>query len=181
VCFGKDESEAFSGGLDCTVQRIGLDDGEQTVLSTHSKAVSCVAYSPEHCKQTYENDTRARRKLTLYSNPRVWVMGSQYSLSQHSRPVPITHCGPATWESPRDGHKSIESCRGDDSTSCTHIRPTRGSILVRIEQKWQRGVSRGTQAVAAARIVSQVPNACCSMHAQRRGLCDEQHRGPRGG
>lgn len=48
VCFGRDDNEAFSGGLDWEVRRINLESGEQTILSTHSQGVSSVIYAPEH-------------------------------------------------------------------------------------------------------------------------------------
>ncbi|KAI9794361.1 MAG: hypothetical protein M1816_005430 [Peltula sp. TS41687] len=47
VCFGADEKEAFSVGLDHDVRRIDLETGEQTVLSTHEAGVKSVVYSPE--------------------------------------------------------------------------------------------------------------------------------------
>lgn len=46
VCFGKDDSEAYSAGLDWDVRRIDLENGEQTVLSTHNAGVKSVVYSP---------------------------------------------------------------------------------------------------------------------------------------
>ncbi|KAF2240080.1 WD40 repeat-like protein [Viridothelium virens] len=48
VCFGKDDNEAFSGGLDMDVRKIDLTTGEQTVLSTHDKAVKALVYSTQH-------------------------------------------------------------------------------------------------------------------------------------
>ncbi|TGO65786.1 hypothetical protein BCON_0001g01020 [Botryotinia convoluta] len=48
VCFGKDESEAFSAGMDWQVKRIDLESGEHTVLSTHEAPVKSVVYSKEH-------------------------------------------------------------------------------------------------------------------------------------
>ncbi|KAI9668034.1 MAG: hypothetical protein M1821_000854 [Bathelium mastoideum] len=48
VCFGKDDNEAFSGGLDMDVRKIDLSTGEQTVLSTHNKPVKALVYSPQH-------------------------------------------------------------------------------------------------------------------------------------
>ncbi|KAF2200079.1 WD40 repeat-like protein [Delitschia confertaspora ATCC 74209] len=48
VCFGKDDNEAFSCGLDQDVRRIDLETGEQTVLSSHDAGVRNVIYSPEH-------------------------------------------------------------------------------------------------------------------------------------
>ncbi|EOD43260.1 putative nuclear pore complex subunit protein [Neofusicoccum parvum UCRNP2] len=48
VCFGKDENEAFSAGLDWDVKRIDLQTGESTVLSSHNAGVKSVVYSREH-------------------------------------------------------------------------------------------------------------------------------------
>ncbi|KAF2188251.1 mitotic checkpoint protein BUB3 [Zopfia rhizophila CBS 207.26] len=48
VCFGRNDNEAFSCGLDCDVRRIDLETGKQTVLSTHDAGVRNVIYSPEH-------------------------------------------------------------------------------------------------------------------------------------
>ncbi|KIH89360.1 cell cycle arrest protein BUB3 [Sporothrix brasiliensis 5110] len=48
VCFGKDDSEAFSAGLDHAVRRIDLATGALQVLSRHSQGVSCIAYSADH-------------------------------------------------------------------------------------------------------------------------------------
>ncbi|KAI1815788.1 WD40-repeat-containing domain protein [Poronia punctata] len=45
VCFGGDDDEAFSGGLDCQVLRLDLTTGEQTVLSKHSAPVRRVVFS----------------------------------------------------------------------------------------------------------------------------------------
>lgn len=48
VCFGADDNEAFSAGMDWQVKRINLETGEQTVLSTHDAPVKSVVYSKEH-------------------------------------------------------------------------------------------------------------------------------------
>lgn len=48
VCFGEDDTEAFSGGLDWDVKRINLETGEQTVLDSHEAGVKSVAYSAEN-------------------------------------------------------------------------------------------------------------------------------------
>jgi WD40 repeat protein len=70
VCFGADDNEAFSAGMDWQVKRYGgitrnpscwpstdkpvfrinLETGEQTVLSTHNAPVKSVVYSKEHCQ-----------------------------------------------------------------------------------------------------------------------------------
>jgi cell cycle arrest protein BUB3 len=48
VCFGRDDKEAFSCGLDWEVRRIDLETGEQRVLSTHDQGVRSVIYAPKH-------------------------------------------------------------------------------------------------------------------------------------
>jgi cell cycle arrest protein BUB3 len=48
VCFGRDDNEAFSCGLDWEVRRIDLQSGEMTILSTHEQGVRSVIYAPEH-------------------------------------------------------------------------------------------------------------------------------------
>ncbi|KAF1950162.1 WD40 repeat-like protein [Byssothecium circinans] len=48
VCFGRDDNEAFSCGIDCEVRRIDLSTGAQTVMSTHEKGVRNVLYSKPH-------------------------------------------------------------------------------------------------------------------------------------
>ncbi|KAF2803077.1 putative nuclear pore complex subunit [Mytilinidion resinicola] len=45
VCFGKDDDEAFSCGLDWDVRRIDLTTGAQNVLSTHSAPANRLVYS----------------------------------------------------------------------------------------------------------------------------------------
>lgn len=68
VCFGADDNEAFTAGMDWQVKRcvcsemfittvmlmgacrIDLESGEQSVLSTHEAPVKSVVYSKEHCK-----------------------------------------------------------------------------------------------------------------------------------
>ena len=66
VCFGADDNEAFTAGMDWQVKkygtsarlnlfmlitcRINLETGEQTVLSTHGAPVKSVVYSKEHCE-----------------------------------------------------------------------------------------------------------------------------------
>ncbi|OCK80150.1 mitotic checkpoint protein-like protein BUB3 [Lepidopterella palustris CBS 459.81] len=45
VCFGRDDNEAFSCGLDWDVRRIDLQTGAQSVLSTHTSGVRNVVYS----------------------------------------------------------------------------------------------------------------------------------------
>ncbi|KAJ5050386.1 uncharacterized protein L3040_002269 [Drepanopeziza brunnea f. sp. 'multigermtubi'] len=48
VCFGADDDEAFSAGMDWQVKKINLETGEQTVLSAHGAPVRSVVYSKEH-------------------------------------------------------------------------------------------------------------------------------------
>ncbi|KAG9244334.1 mitotic checkpoint protein-like protein BUB3 [Calycina marina] len=48
VCFGADDNEAFTAGMDWQVKKFNLETGEQTVLSTHYAPVKSVVYSKEH-------------------------------------------------------------------------------------------------------------------------------------
>ncbi|KAJ4989106.1 mitotic checkpoint protein bub3 (WD domain-containing protein) [Stagonosporopsis vannaccii] len=48
VCFGRDDNEAFTAGLDWEVRRIDLSSGAQTVVSTHSQGVRNILYSAAH-------------------------------------------------------------------------------------------------------------------------------------
>ncbi|KAI1335822.1 WD40-repeat-containing domain protein [Xylariaceae sp. FL0016] len=48
VCFGANDDEAFSAGMDWQVLRIDLASGEQTPVSKHGAPVRRVAYSREH-------------------------------------------------------------------------------------------------------------------------------------
>ncbi|KAK4109992.1 WD domain-containing protein [Canariomyces notabilis] len=48
VCFGANQDEAFTAGMDRQVKRIDLTTGEQTGLSKHSEPVRCVVYSSKH-------------------------------------------------------------------------------------------------------------------------------------
>ncbi|KAF2497077.1 WD40 repeat-like protein [Lophium mytilinum] len=45
VCFGKDDDEAFTCGLDWDIRRLDLTTGTQTVLSTHSAPANRLVYS----------------------------------------------------------------------------------------------------------------------------------------
>jgi cell cycle arrest protein BUB3 len=45
VCFGRDDNEAFSCGLDWEVRRLNLQTGEQTILSTHDSGVRSVVFA----------------------------------------------------------------------------------------------------------------------------------------
>ncbi|KAK6085596.1 WD domain-containing protein [Seiridium cupressi] len=49
VCFGADDDEAFSAGMDWTVRRIDLSSGDLTLVSKHAAPVRRVVYSREHC------------------------------------------------------------------------------------------------------------------------------------
>lgn len=49
VCFGADDDEAFSAGMDWTVRRIDLKSGDLTLVSKHTAPVRRVVYSREHC------------------------------------------------------------------------------------------------------------------------------------
>lgn len=48
VCFGRNDNEAFSCGLDWEVRRIDLETGAQTIMSTHSQGVRNVLFSAAH-------------------------------------------------------------------------------------------------------------------------------------
>jgi cell cycle arrest protein BUB3 len=53
VCFGADDDEAFSAGMDWTVRRIDLSEGgseDLTVVTKHAAPVRRVVYNREHCK-----------------------------------------------------------------------------------------------------------------------------------
>ncbi|KAI1820833.1 WD40-repeat-containing domain protein [Xylaria intraflava] len=48
VCFGADDDEAFTAGMDWRVLKINLSTGEETVLSKHAAPVRSVVYSRQH-------------------------------------------------------------------------------------------------------------------------------------
>ncbi|KAJ5638573.1 Mitotic checkpoint protein BUB3.2 [Penicillium herquei] len=48
VCFGDNENEIYTAGLDWDVRKIDMNTGQQTVLSSHEAGVRSVVYSPEH-------------------------------------------------------------------------------------------------------------------------------------
>ncbi|KAJ5097960.1 Mitotic checkpoint protein BUB3.2 [Penicillium argentinense] len=48
VCFGENENEIYTAGLDWDVRKIDTNTGEQTVLSSHEAGVRNVVYSPEY-------------------------------------------------------------------------------------------------------------------------------------
>ncbi|KAJ5388748.1 Mitotic checkpoint protein BUB3.2 [Penicillium cosmopolitanum] len=48
VCFGENENEVYTAGLDWDVRKIDLNTSEQTVLSSHEAGVRNVVYSREH-------------------------------------------------------------------------------------------------------------------------------------
>ncbi|KAJ5356949.1 hypothetical protein N7517_011558 [Penicillium concentricum] len=48
VCFGENENEIYTAGLDWDVRKIDLNTSEQTVLSSHEAGVRHVLYSREH-------------------------------------------------------------------------------------------------------------------------------------
>lgn len=81
VCFGANDNEAFTAGMDWTVNRcaqgrgysdlesganmetrIDLQSGEKTLLSKHAAPVRCVVYSPAHCKLSFTSETRPPTK-----------------------------------------------------------------------------------------------------------------------
>ncbi|OIW31810.1 WD40 repeat-like protein [Coniochaeta ligniaria NRRL 30616] len=47
VCFGANDNEAYTAGMDWTVRRLDLTNSTQTVLSKHAAPVRCVVYSPQ--------------------------------------------------------------------------------------------------------------------------------------
>lgn len=67
VCFGANDSEAFSAGMDWQVKRIDLESGEQTVLSKHGAPVRRVVYSREHCTLPPSPDSRLLKTLFPFS------------------------------------------------------------------------------------------------------------------
>ncbi|KAG5210863.1 Nuclear pore complex subunit [Trichophyton interdigitale] len=48
VCFGQNEDELYTAGLDWDVKKIDIQTSTQTVLSSHSQGVKSVVYSREH-------------------------------------------------------------------------------------------------------------------------------------
>lgn len=50
ACFGDDDATAYTAGMDWTVRRVGLDNGEMSVVGKHAAPVRCVVYSREHCE-----------------------------------------------------------------------------------------------------------------------------------
>jgi cell cycle arrest protein BUB3 len=48
VCFGANDNEAFTAGMDWVVNRIDLETGEMTAVGKHAAPVRCVVYSAEH-------------------------------------------------------------------------------------------------------------------------------------
>ncbi|BCR90297.1 WD40 repeat domain-containing protein [Aspergillus chevalieri] len=48
VCYGANDNEVYTAGLDWDVRRINLATSEQTVLSSHDAGVRNVVYSKEH-------------------------------------------------------------------------------------------------------------------------------------
>jgi cell cycle arrest protein BUB3 len=48
VCFGADDTEAFTAGLDCVVNKVNLETGDKTSMSKHSAPVRSVVYSKAH-------------------------------------------------------------------------------------------------------------------------------------
>ncbi|KAL1311766.1 hypothetical protein AAFC00_001853 [Neodothiora populina] len=48
VCFGGDDNTAYSAGLDWDVNKIDLETGGKTLLSSHEKGVKSIAYSANH-------------------------------------------------------------------------------------------------------------------------------------
>ncbi|KAG9259185.1 WD40-repeat-containing domain protein [Emericellopsis atlantica] len=48
VCFGDNENEAYTAGMDWVVNKVNLETGEMTEMSKHAAPARCVVYSPAH-------------------------------------------------------------------------------------------------------------------------------------
>ncbi|KAL8758385.1 MAG: hypothetical protein Q9199_001519 [Rusavskia elegans] len=48
VCFGDNDEDAYTTGLDWDVRRLNLSSGDQTVLSSHTAGVKSLVYSSQH-------------------------------------------------------------------------------------------------------------------------------------
>ncbi|KAI6785212.1 Mitotic checkpoint protein BUB3-like protein [Emericellopsis cladophorae] len=48
VCFGDNENEAYTAGMDCVVNKVNLETAEMTEMSKHAAPARCVVYSPAH-------------------------------------------------------------------------------------------------------------------------------------
>lgn len=63
VCFGANDNEAFTAGMDWEVRRVDLESGEQTTVSKHTAPVRRVVYSKAHCESQpafFSNHTSAQ-------------------------------------------------------------------------------------------------------------------------
>ncbi|KAL9109165.1 MAG: hypothetical protein Q9227_006090 [Pyrenula ochraceoflavens] len=48
ACFGKDDNEIFTAGLDWDIYKVDVSSNSKDVLSTHEAGARCVTYSQEH-------------------------------------------------------------------------------------------------------------------------------------
>ncbi|CAL8578521.1 mitotic spindle checkpoint protein Bub3 [Xanthoria parietina] len=48
VCFGDNDEDAYTAGLDWDVRRLNLSSGDQTVLSSHTAGVKSLVHSSQH-------------------------------------------------------------------------------------------------------------------------------------
>ncbi|KAK4174179.1 putative mitotic checkpoint protein BUB3, partial [Triangularia setosa] len=85
VCFGANNNEAFTAGMDRQVKRIDLTTGEQTLLSKHSEPVRCVVYSPSHSlliSASWDNTLHVHNLSSSPSEPLVIPLpGKPHALS----------------------------------------------------------------------------------------------------
>ncbi|TGJ78239.1 hypothetical protein E0Z10_g10526, partial [Xylaria hypoxylon] len=72
VCFGANDDEAFSAGMDWQVSRVDLTSGEQTVLSKHS------------APPLYNANSLSQDKLTIYAKALVISASWDSTLHVHS-------------------------------------------------------------------------------------------------
>ncbi|EDN92646.1 hypothetical protein SS1G_08509 [Sclerotinia sclerotiorum 1980 UF-70] len=90
VCFGGDENEAFTAGMDWQVKRINLESGEQTVLSTHEAPVKSVVYSKEHsCMPNddgYASSSIEGRVAVEWFDPSPDSQARKYAFKCHRQP-----------------------------------------------------------------------------------------------
>ncbi|EKD20052.1 mitotic checkpoint protein BUB3 [Drepanopeziza brunnea f. sp. 'multigermtubi' MB_m1] len=93
VCFGADDDEAFSAGMDWQVKKINLETGEQTVLSAHGAPVRSVVYSKEHLSCMPNDDGYATssiegRVAVEWFDPSAESQNRKYAFKCHRQPDP---------------------------------------------------------------------------------------------
>ncbi|KAK6852400.1 hypothetical protein PG995_010951 [Apiospora arundinis] len=158
VCFGADDNEAFTAGMDWEVRRVDLESGEQTTLSKHTAPVRRVVYSKAHCKlkkppSYYKESLQAQKKNT----PHLRVLGQHPTHPQPDEPVLSAAHGAAARQAARHGRLPVESDCGHDVAPRAHLRPRHplGRPGVAVRQRpapWQQRESSLkflTRAVAA--------------------------------